>query len=156
MAEKVTKRQNFEVIKDLLENLNNPDGFVAPENIPDLVAFIDHEIELLARKSSKSATLTPEQKDKIAVGEIVKDVLAECSDVNGMTVGAILADKRIASYVRHKEQKVNSQLITRILTDFGEPTDAYPNRTNEVKRTVVKKVAYYSLNYGIKEEGEGV
>ena len=146
MAEKVTKRQNFEGIMK----------FLAENGKTEWAKVMAHEIELLARKSSKSATLTPEQKDKIAVGEIVKDVLAECSDVNGMTVGAILADERIASYVRHKEQKVNSQLITRILTDFGEPTDTYPNRTNEVKRTVIKKVAYYSLNYGIKGEGEGV
>lgn len=48
MAEKkITKRERFEQIKALIADNK------------ELVEFIDHEIELLARKASKSATATP-------------------------------------------------------------------------------------------------
>ena len=146
MAEKkITKREKFEQIKDLLQNINNPDGFVAPNDPEMLVEFIDHEIELLARKGSKSATATPAQKDALAISEIVKDILAESKDSKGMTVGAILKDERIKSYVRHNGDTVSSQVITAIFT----------KNTKDFIRTVEKKVAYYSLNYGVEGEGEG-
>ena len=63
MAEKkITKRERFEQIKALVADN------------PDLVEFIDHEIDLLARKASKSATQTPAQKDSIAIAELIKDI----------------------------------------------------------------------------------
>lgn len=133
MAEKkLTKKDRFEQIKALMANE------------PELVEFIDHEIELLARKHSKSATLTPSQKDSLAISELIKDVLAESADSKGMTVGAILKDSRIADYKCAKGEDVSSQKITSILTK--NPAD--------FKRTVEKKVAYYSLNYGIVEDSE--
>lgn len=133
MAEKkITKREKFEMVKALI-----PDH-------PDLVEFIDHEIELLSRKASKSATLTPAQKDALAVAEIVKDILAG-ADGKGMTVGAIIKDKRIAEYVKADGNSVSSQMVTAIFTK--NPSDFV--------RTIEKKVAYYSLNYGVEGEGEG-
>ena len=136
MAEKkITKRERFEQIKALIADH------------PELVEFVDHEIELLARKGSKSATQTPAQKDALALAEIVKDILAECEDKRGMTVGAILKDERIKSYVRHNGEGVSSQVITAILSK-GTVSDRNPE--GEYIRTVEKKVAYYSLNYGVE------
>ena len=134
MAEKkITKRERFEQIKALLADH------------PELVEFVDHEIELLNRKSSKSATLSPAQKDAIAVGEIVRDVLAECEG-KGMTVGAILKDERIKAYVKADGGSVSSQMLTAILS-----------KNADFVRTLDKKTALYSLNYGVIEsEGEGV
>ena len=134
MAEiKITKKMRFEQIKALVADN------------PDLVAFCDHEIELLSRKASKSATLTPAQKDAMAVSEIVKDILAECPDEKGMTVGAILKDSRIASYNKADGNSVSSQMLTAIFT----------KNPKDFVRTVEKKVAYYSLAYGEVTEGEG-
>ena len=133
MAEKkITKRERFEQIK----------GLIADH--PDLVEFVDHEIELLSRKASKSATATPAQKDAIAIAEIVKDILAEATDPKGMTVGAVLKDERIKSYVRHNGDSVSSQVITAIFT----------KNPKDFVRTVEKKVAYYSLAYGEVEDSE--
>ena len=141
MAEKkITKRERFEQIKALIADH------------PELVEFVDHEIDLLARKGSKSATATPAQKDALALTEVIKDILAECEDKRGMTVGAILKDERIKTYVRHNGEGVSSQVITAIFTK-NTVSDKNPN--GAFIRIVEKKVAYYSLNYGIEVEVEG-
>ena len=139
MAEKkITKREKNELIIAVLN------GKVPTEDEKDmLIEHITLENELLARKGSKSATLSPAQKDAFAISEIIKDILAETD--KGMTVGAILKDERIKSYVRHNGESVSSQIITAIFT----------KNTADFKRTVEKKVAYYSLNYGVEGEGEG-
>lgn len=132
MAEKkITKRERFEEIKALLADH------------AELVEFIDHEIDLLDRKSSKTAKETPAQKDAVAVTEIVKDILAECTDPNGMTVGAILKDERIKGYVRHNGEPVSSQMVTSIFTTHPK----------DFVNTKVKKVSYYALAYGEVTEG---
>lgn len=134
MAEKkITKRERFEEIKAIVKDN------------PDLVAFIDHEIELLSRKASKSAKLTPAQEDAIKVADIIRDILSECEDSKGMPVGAILKNERIKSFVKADGNSVSSQMITAIFT----------KNAKDFVRTVEKKVAYYALNYGIEGEGEG-
>lgn len=136
MAEKkITKKEKFEMVKALIADH------------ADLVEFIDHEIDLLSRKASKSATATPAQKDAIAIAEIIKDILAECEDSKGMTVGAILKDERIKSYVRYNGDTVSSQVVTSIFSK-GAVSEANPN--GDFVRTVEKKTAYYALNYGVE------
>ena len=134
MAEKkITKRENFESIK----------AFLIANGKDELAKVMEHEIELLARKNSKSATQTPAQKDALAVSEIIKDILAEVTEGNGMTVSALLKDERIKSYVKANGDSVSSQMLTAILS-----------KNADFKRTMEKKTAYFSLNYGIEGEGE--
>lgn len=130
--DKLTKKDKFNMLLALASVKEN-----------DMLSeFIKHEIELLDRKNSKSATLTKAQKDALNVTEIVKDVLAENER---MTVGAILKDERIASYVKADGNGVSSQMLTAILSKS-------PDFIN-VKE---KKVSYYSLNYGeVADEVEG-
>ena len=138
MAEKrITKKENFENIK----------AFLAENGKTEWAEVMAHEIELLNKKTSKSATLTPAQKDNLAIADILRDILAECSDEKGMTVGALLKDERIKAYKcgKNKDTDVSSQKITAIFTQ--NPKD--------FKRIEEKKVAYYSLNYGVEGEGEG-
>ena len=146
MAEKkITKKEKNELIIAVLN------GRVPTEDEKNmLIEHITHENELLARKGSKSATATPAQKDALAISEIIKDILAETD--KGMTVGAILKDERIKSYVRHNGEGVSSQVVTAIFTK-DLVSDTNPN--GAFIRTVEKKVAYYSLNYGVEGEGEG-
>jgi hypothetical protein len=136
MAEKkITKRENFEGIMK----------FLADNGKSEWAEVMAHEIELLARKNSKSANPTPAQKDALAVEDMIKDVLAELPEGDkGMTVGAILKDERISAYVKADGNGVSSQMITSIFTK---------NKTDFV-RTYEKKVAYYALNYGVEGEGE--
>ena len=128
--DKLTKKDKFNMLLALVKDNDM------------LTEFVKHEIELLDRKNSKSATLTKAQKDAIAVTEIVKDVLAENER---MTVGAILKDERIASYVKADGNGVSSQMLTAILS-----------KSSDFINVKEKKVSYYSLNYGeVVEEVEG-
>ena len=147
MAEKkITKREKNELILAVLGG----ERALTEDEKNMLIEHITHENELLARKGSKSATATPAQKDALAISEIIKDILAETD--KGMTVGAILKDERIKSYVRHNGEGVSSQVVTAIFTK-DLVSDTNPN--GAFIRTVEKKVAYYSLNYGVEGEGEG-
>ena len=134
--DKLTKKDKFNMLLALASVKEN-----------DMLSeFIKHEIELLDRKNSKSATLTKAQKDAIAVGEIVRDILAENER---MTVGAILKDERIASYVKADGNGVSSQMLTAILS-----------KSSDFVNVKEKKVSYYSLNYGevadeVADEVEG-
>lgn len=128
--DKLTKKDKFNMLLALVKDNDM------------LSEFVKHEIELLDRKNSKSATLTKAQKDAIAVGEIVRDILAENEK---MTVGAILKDERIASYVRADGNGVSSQMLTAILS-----------KSSDFINVKEKKVSYYSLNYGeVADEVEG-
>lgn len=128
--DKLTKKDKFNMLLALVKDNDM------------LSEFVKHEIELLDRKNSKSATLTKAQKDAIAVAEIVKDVLAENEK---MTVGAILKDERIASYVKADGNGVSSQMLTAILS-----------KSSDFVNVKEKKVSYYSLNYGeVADEVEG-
>ena len=132
MAEKkITKRERFEQIKALVADNK------------ELVEFCDHEIELLSRKASKSATATPAQIDAQNVTELIKDILADCTDGKGLTVGALLKADSIKDYKRHNGEGVSSQMITAIFT----------KNPKDFVRTLEKKVAYYSLAYGVEDEG---
>ena len=142
MAEKkITKRDRFEFAKSVV--LAHPELFA---EIPDMAEFIDHEIELLNRKTSKSASLTPAQKDSIALTEFVKDALAGCENEQGMTVGELMKVPTIAQYVCFDKKAPSSQKLTALLTKLA-PKEG----DGDLVREVVKKVAYFRLNYGVAE-----
>lgn len=142
MAEKkITKREKNELIIAVLGGEKS----LTPEERKMLIEHITHENELLARKGSKSASATPAQKDALAIAELIKDALAKSE--KGMTVGALLKEESIKAYVRHNGEGVSSQVITAILSK-GTVSDKNPE--GEYIRTVEKKVAYYSLNYGVE------
>lgn len=147
MAEKkITKREKNELIIAVLGG----EKTLTDAERKMLIEHIVHENELLARKGSKSATLSPAQKDALAISELIKDTLAKSE--KGMTVGALLKEEPIKAYVRHNGEGVSSQVITAIFTK-DLVSDTNPN--GSFIRTVEKKVAYYSLNYGVEGEGEG-
>ena len=142
MAEKkITKREKNELIIAVLGGERG----LTDEERKMLIEHIVHENELLARKGSKSATATPAQKDALAIAELIKSALAKSE--KGMTVGALLKEEPIKAYVRHNGEGVSSQVITAILSK-GTVSDKNPE--GEYIRTVEKKVAYYSLNYGVE------
>lgn len=97
MEKKMTKRDYFNVIKSLDE----------VQNRPELVAFIDHELELLTRKNSSNGDKKPtalqianeELKDAICKGmevdrpytvsELIKEI-PECDGLSTSKVSAML------------------------------------------------------------------
>lgn len=129
MAEKkITKKQNFEGIMN----------YLAENGKTEWAEVMAHEIELLDRKASKGGSLSASQKENIDLLEIVKDVLAECAEPQGMTIGELLKDERIAKFETVNPNGVSSQRLTSIMSPLAK-------EGGDFVREVIKKVAYFRL-----------
>lgn len=118
MEKKVTKKERFAKLYALVENSN-------AEDKADLLGFIDHEVELLEKKSSK-VTLTATQKANLEVLEVIKEVLA---DKPNSTVSELIKDERLSAYTNQKISALLKKLI-----DGGE-----------VEKSTDKKVSRFAL-----------
>ena len=121
-AVKVTKRERFEQIKALVSNN------------AELVAFIDHEIELLNKKNSRSGKPTKTQVENEAIKNTILDTLQTIG--KPVTVTQLLANDKLNG--------LSNQRVSALLTQL--------RKSDKVVRTVEKKVAFYS----IKEESDEV
>jgi predicted transcriptional regulator len=122
MAEKkMTKKEMFAMLKQVVNKME-----ATEENFQmkvDMLVFIDHEIDLLERKSSKSATTkTQTENEKIMVQ--LQEILAEAG--KPMTVTELMP------LVGLSNQKISALL--RIMKERGE-----------VVKTIDKKKSYFSL-----------
>lgn len=140
MAEKkMTKKDWFEVLKNIMEESDYADKAGA-------IAFIDHEVELLDKKSGKSKE-TKTKKAHGAILDAIKEVLAD--QTKPVTITEMLTDKRLVSYEEKSEDRVKTVAMTnqklssmvKKLVDVGE-----------VIRTEEKKKAYFSLPKAEEEE----
>lgn len=117
MATKMTKKDNYSAIRTILEELHND----------ELIAFIDHEIELLdKRNSSKTGRMTKTQTENVGIKAEILEVL-NTSD-KPMTATEVM--KSISG--DYSLNKV-SALLTQML-----------NKDNTVERTEVKGKAYFT------------
>ena len=121
-AVKVTKRERFEQIKALVSNN------------AELVAFIDHEIELLNKKNSRSGKPTKTQVENEAIKNTILDTLRIIG--KPVTVTQLLANDELNG--------LSNQRVSALLTQL--------RKSDKVVRTVEKKVAFYS----IKEESDEI
>ena len=118
MEKKVTKKEMFAKLYTLVENST-------VDNKTDLLGFIDHEVELLNKKSSK-VTLTATQKANLEVIEVIKEVL---EDKPNSTVSELIKDERLSAYTNQKISALLKKLI-----DGGE-----------VVKSTDKKVSRFAL-----------
>ena len=118
MEKKVTKKDRFSRIYAIVEESNASDKV-------ELLGFIDHEVELLEKKSSK-VTLTATQKANLEVIEVIKEVL---EDKPNSTVSELIKDERLSAYTNQKISALLKKLI-----DGGE-----------VVKSTDKKVSRFSL-----------
>lgn len=117
MAEKrTTKKEYFAMVASVIEQAN-------PTNKEELLAFINHEIELLGRKSAKSGQ-TKTQKENIGIMETISTVLAD--NDQPMTITELMKDSRLSDYSNQKLSALVRQM---------------PN----VVKTTDKKKSYFSL-----------
>ena len=99
----------------------------------EMVAFIDHEIELLNRKSDSPRKPTKTQLENDGFKADILEALAEADEA--VTIkGLVEFCPSIAG--------LSNQRVTHMLTDL--------RKAGKVARTYVKKVAYFSL--GSEEE----
>lgn len=102
----------------------------------EMVAFIDHEIELLTKKSGSSRKPT---KTQVENDGFKADILAALAEVDAPVTIKELCE------VCAPIADLSNQRITHMLTDL--------RKDGKVARTYVKKVAYFAL--GCENEGEG-
>ena len=119
---KVTKRERFEQIKALVKDNE------------ELVAFIDHEIELLNKKNSRSGKPTKTQLENEKIKKTILDILQATG--KPMTVTQLLTNDELDG--------LSNQRVSALLTQL--------RKADKVERIVEKKVAFYF----IKEENEEV
>lgn len=118
MTNKMTKVEMFNAIK-AVEGLTE-----------DMVAFIDHEIELLDNKKKADKKPTQAQVENEKFRAQILDFLGE--------VGAPVTIKDIINGIEvFKERDFSNQKVNRLLIPLRED--------GKVKRTYKKKVAYFEL-----------
>lgn len=128
----MTKKDWFEVLKAMVEKSNYADKAGA-------TAFIDHEVELLNKKSSKSKE-TKTKKTHSAILDAIKAVLTD--QTKPVTITEMMTDARLASY----EEEGKNGSVTVVMTNqklssmVKKLVDA-----GEIVRAEEKKKAYFSL-----------
>ena len=125
---KVTKVQKFATVREILVKHSSPD---------ELIQFIDHEIELLNKKSA-SRKPTKAQKVTSELRDIVLDVLGNAT--KPMTIVEIQGcDDRLKVF---NGEVVSNQRIASILTKLGDGV----NGEGIVCKKVVKRKNYYAID----------
>ena len=118
---KVTKKERF---AQLMEIVNASQV----ENSAELVAFIEHEVELLNKKNSRSGKPTARQVENEEIKATILSVMERVG--KPMTITQLLAE------IGNSE--LSNQRVSALVTQLKD--------SGEVVRTVEKKVAFYSLN----------
>lgn len=118
---KVTKKERF---AQLMEIVNASQV----ENSAELVAFIEHEVELLNKKNSRSGKPTARQVENEEIKATILSVMERVG--KPMTITQLLAE------IGNSE--LSNQRVSALVTQLKD--------SGEVIRTVEKKVAFYSLN----------
>lgn len=133
MAEKkITKKEYFAIVKDIVEASG-------VDNKADIVAFLDHEVELLNKKSGKSKA-TPTQAANAVTLNVIKEVLSELD--KPVTITELLTDVRLQSYteITKDGEKIIAMTNQKLSSLIKKLVDAH-----EVIRAEEKKKAYFSL-----------
>lgn len=120
MEKKMTKKEWFAVLASVVEASEM-------ENKTEALAFINHEVELLEKKSTKSGQ-TKTQKENVEVMEKIKSALGEVG--KAVTITELQAAS--AEMAEYSNQKLSALL--KKLVENGE-----------VVKTTEKKKSYFSL-----------
>ena len=126
---KYTQKQMFEAV---IKMANGEQTSIPMDKI---VEFAEKKLEQLATKNSKSSGKKSEEQE--AFFDLIRDVLAECNDVNGMQCGAIAKDSRIAEFGWADGKETSSQRVSAMLKKLVDCGD--------VVKTTDKKITYFRL-----------
>lgn len=122
MANKKVKRDYFMEIREIVKDN------------AELVAFVDHELELLARKNTGN-TQTKVQKENIAVAEMLLEELAKAGRT---TITDLMnTSEVIQNYTLENGNKLTNQKISAI---FKQQLEA-----GNIVKTVEKKKSYFAI-----------
>ena len=126
---KVTKRERFAQLMEIVKASE-------VENSAELVDFIEHEVELLAKKNSRSGKPTKTQVENETIKAQIVSVLERIN--KPVTVTQLLAESEFAG--------LSNQRVSALLTQL--------RKTGKVVRTVEEKVAFYSIADEVEDTEE--
>ena len=116
MEKKITKKERFNQLLGIAEVSANE----------ELVAFIQHEIELLEKKSAKSGVTKTQKENE----EIMNRLYAELSEINGVVT--ISEFQKISEYAsQFSNQKISALFKTMI------------EKKGTVEKSIVKGKTYF-------------
>ena len=122
-AKKVTKREYFAQLRE------------AVADKPELVAFIDHEVELLNKKNSGNSQ-TKTQKENAVIAEMLVEELAKAG--KPITITDLMNESEaIQNYVLENGNRLTNQKISAIFKQLGE--------ANRIVKVTDKKKSYFSV-----------
>lgn len=126
---KITKKENFENLLKIEEVRSNA----------DLVEFIEHEIDLLNKKSaSRKLGTTKTSKQNEEIMQKIKEVLAKQDEA--IMIKDLLKNTELSVYTYEDKDEVKTLTSQKISALIKKMLD-----NGEVKRTVEKGNAYFSI-----------
>ena len=120
MTKKLTKKDLFNMVLEVVENAE-------VDNRTEMIDFINHELELLARKSSGSAETKTQKENKI----LAEQLLVALKEFNEPLT---ITDFQTKS--NHEVATLSNQKLSALLKKLVEE--------NRVVKTVEKKKSYFS------------
>ena len=121
MTKKMTKKEMFAMVQAVVEN-------ATVENKAEMIAFIEHEIELLEKKSSKSGQ-TKTQKENEILKEELMVALTEME--KPVTIS------NFCELTSHPVGKLSNQKLSALLNQLV--------KADRVVKTVEKKKSYFAV-----------
>lgn len=123
MNKKMTKKEMFAMVIGVVETTE-------VENKEEMVAFLNHEIKLLEKKSSKTGT-TKTQKENLVLMEQLKEAFREMEKPVTISEFQALSTHEVAT--------LSNQKLSALLKKLTEGENA------PMVKTVEKKKSYFSL-----------
>ena len=121
MTKKITKREMFAMVSAVVEKAEI-------ENKAEMLKFIEHEIELLEKKSSKSGQTKTQKENEI----LKEEIWTELQKLNmAVTVS------EFQSFTRFTPPEFSNQKISALLNQM--------EKAGKVKKEVNKKKSYFSV-----------
>ena len=128
---KTTKKEFFGMLKAVVEGCE-------PANMADLVAFIDHEVELIDKKSANRKAGTG--KKAVENNSITAIVVEELARLGSVTITDLLKKSSVlASYVTEDGKPLSNQKISALLRPL------YSGDNPTIERIVDKKSVYFKV-----------
>lgn len=99
----MTKREMFVAIANVAEVASNP----------EMVEFINHQIELLDNRKSAEKKPTKVQTENVAIKDTIIQVLADAG--TPLTVTEMIADARLSVYTNQKISALLRQMTDKVV-----------------------------------------
>lgn len=120
---KMTKKEMFAMVINAVEGMEL-------ENKTEMLSFLEHEVELLNRKSSKSAPTKTQKENEILMEQLV-EAFAEMTEP--VTISEFMEKST------HPVSTLTNQKLSALLKKLCECENP------RIKKEVIKKKSYFSL-----------